>query len=63
MKVEVDVLGSPSTAVRQMSVVNFSLRAQELCESRGGRRNNPYGLRGRKATLNMNFIPQRSGAV
>ena len=34
-----------------------SLRAQELCESRGGRRglpvpNSPYGLCGRKATPN-----------
>ena len=33
------------------------LRAQELCESRGGRPglpvpDNPYGLSGRKATLN-----------
>ena len=35
---------------------SFSIRAQELCESRGGRRglpvpNSPYGLCGRKATL------------
>ena len=35
------------------------IRAQELCESRGGRPglpgpNRPYGLCGRKATLNLN---------
>ena len=35
--------------------------AQELCESRGGRpglpvSNNPYGLCGRKATLNSNSL-------
>ena len=34
--------------------------AQELCESRGGRpgllvRDSPYGLCGRKATLNLNI--------
>ena len=34
---------------------SFNIRAQELCESRGGRLglpvpNNPYGLCGRKAT-------------
>ena len=38
----------------------FSHRAQELCESRGGRPglavpNSPYGLCGRKATLNLNL--------
>ena len=37
-----------------------NIRAQELCESRGGRPglpvpNKPYGLCGRKATLNLNF--------
>ena len=36
-------------------------RAQELCESRGGRpglpvSNSPYGLCGREATLNLNWI-------
>ena len=36
-----------------------SFRAQELCESRGGRPglpvpDSPYGLCGRKATLNLN---------
>ena len=35
------------------------IRGQELCESRGGRPglsvpNGPYGLCGRKATLNLN---------
>ena len=42
----------------------LSLRAQELCESRGGRPglpvpNNPYGLCGRKATLNEGSRPER----
>ena len=37
-------------------------RARELCESRGGRPglpvpNSPYGLCGRKATLNLNSTP------
>ena len=63
VKVEVAVLGSPSIAVRQTSVVNFSLRVQELCESRGGRPNSLYSLRGGKAVLNMNLFPQSSGAV
>ena len=35
-------------------------RAQELCESRGGHPNSPYGFCGRKATLNR---LQSSGAV
>ena len=39
------------------------LRALELCESRGGRPglsvpNSPYGLCGRKATLNLNQTAQ-----
>ena len=38
----------------------LGFRAQELCESRGGRPglpvpNSPYGLCGRKATLNSNI--------
>ena len=43
-------------------------RAQALCESRGGRPglpvpDSPYGLCGRKATLNLNSLsPQSSGA-
>ena len=40
VKVEVDVLGSPSLMVRTVSVdvkQHNTLRAQELCESRGGR--------------------------
>ena len=58
-KVEVDVLGSPSLIVLTVSVhvkQHLNNRAQELCESRGGRPglpvpNSPYGLCGRKATL------------
>ena len=58
MKVEVDVLGSPSLIVLMVSV-DVKLRAQGLCESRGGRNglpvpNSPYGLCGRNATLNLN---------
>ena len=36
---------------------NFAHRAQELCESRGGRPgpNSPFGPCGRKATLNLNL--------
>ena len=54
VKVEVDVLGSPSLnspygrCGRQTTLKN---RAQELCESRGGRPRSPYGLCGFKATL------------
>ena len=57
VKVEVDVLGSPSLTVRTVSVdVNYvplKNRAQELCESRGGRPglpvpNSPHGLCGRE---------------
>ena len=41
--------------------VYSSVRAQELCENRGGRPglpvpNSPYGLRGRKATLNLDMF-------
>ena len=62
MKVEVDVLGSLSLTVLVVSVdvkaiLEEHSRAKELCESRGGRPglpvpNSPYGLCGRKATLN-----------
>ena len=64
MKIEVAVLGSPSLIVLMVSVDvkqhgrrNSAHRAQELCENRGGRPglpvpNSPYGLCGRKATLN-----------
>ena len=43
-------------------------KAQELCESRGGRPglpvpNSPYGLSGRKATLNDEQLQHSSGAV
>ena len=46
----------------------FNFRAQQLCESRGGRPglpvpNSPYDLCGRKATLNLNSYKQNSGAV
>ena len=65
LQVEVDVLGSPSLIVRTDSAYiqqhlkkkkKKNHRAQELCESRGGRQellvpNSPYGPRGRKATL------------
>ncbi len=52
VKVEVDVLGSPSLLIRTVSVDNIErtcIRAQELCECRGGRPgvpdpNSPYGL-------------------
>ena len=66
MKVEVAVLGSPSLIVLMVSVdvkqhktrTALEFRVQELCESRGGRPglpvpNSPYGLCGRKATLNL----------
>ena len=66
MKVEVTVLGSPSLIVRIVSVdVEQHLnkhRAQEMCESGGGRPglpvpNSPYSLCGRKATLSLNTVP------
>ena len=58
VKVEVDVLGSPSLIVLMVSLdVNQHniCQAQVLCESRGGRPglpvpNSPYGLFGRKST-------------
>ena len=44
------------------------IKAQDLCESRGGRSglpvpNSPYDLCGRKATLNLNIPKQSSGSV
>ena len=61
MKVEVDVLGSPSLIVRTVSVdekqhYTSQNKTQELCESRGGRPGlhipkSPYGLCGRSATF------------
>ena len=70
MKVEVAVQGSPSLIVRMVSVDvkqhwTGIHRDQELCESLGGRpglpvSGSPYGLCGRKATLNSNS--QNSGA-
>ena len=63
MKVEVAVLGhtvhnSPyGLCGRKVTLNLLSVRAQELCESRGARPglpvpNSPYGLCGHKATLN-----------
>ena len=68
MKVEVAILGSLSLMVLMASVdvkqhwtelKDRCNRAQELCESRAGHPgvpvpNSPYGLCGRKATLNWN---------
>ena len=70
VKVEVAVLGFPSLTVLMVSVdlkATFKaddeavIRAQELCESGGGRPglpvpNSPYGLCGRKAALNLNCV-------
>ena len=63
MKVEVAVLGSPSLIVlivcgSKATFEEVHYKAPELCGSRGGRPglpvpNNPYGLCGRKATLNQ----------
>ena len=65
MKVEAAVLGSPSLTVLMVSAcgrkatLNLNRKAQELCESRGGRPGLPpvpdssYGLCGRKASLNL----------
>ena len=57
MKVEVDVPSSPYGFSGRKTALNY-LRAQELCESRGGRPrlpvpNSPYGLCRREATLNF----------
>ena len=63
---EVDVLGSPSLIGLMVSVdVEQHLnkhRAQEMCESGGGRPglpvpNSPYGLCGREATEQSMFCP------
>ena len=66
MKVEVAVLGSPSLMVpyglcgrkemKHEEEEEIAFRAQELCESRGGRPRllvpySPYGFCGRKATV------------
>ena len=53
------VLLPPVTTVRSDTTIGADeVRAQELCESRGGRPglpvpNSSYGLYGRKATLNL----------
>ena len=64
MKVEVAVLGSPSLTVLcclcgREATINVFPRARQLCEGRGDRPglpvpNSPYGLCGRKATLDDN---------
>ena len=58
MKVEVAVLGYPSLIdlVVSLDVKELERSEQELCQGRGGRAglpvpNSPYGLCGRKATL------------
>ena len=48
---------TPNISFKWLCTVKLHVRAQELCESRGGRpglpvHNSPYGLCGRKATLN-----------
>ena len=64
MKVEADVLGSPSLIVRAVSVdIKLHMkkknpRVQEMCESRGGRPGLPvpnslYALCGRKAIFEI----------
>ena len=52
-----------SVDVKQLWTWPQTLRTQELCESRGGHPglpvpNSPYGLCGRKATLNLNSDTQ-----
>ena len=51
-----ETTGDTTCCFKALSIVTSSVRAQELCESRGGRRglpvpNNSYGLCGRKATF------------
>ena len=60
MKVEEAVPNTPyGLCGLKVTLNSDSHRAQELCESRGGRPglpvpNSPYGLCGRKVTLNSN---------
>ena len=63
VKMEVVVLGFLSLTVLVVSVdaKKHCTRAQELCESRGGRPglpvpNSPYGLCGHKATVNLKLF-------
>ena len=75
MKVEVAILGSPSLISLMVSVdvkqhleEIAELRAQELCESRGGCPGLPvpnslYGLCGCKATLNLNIASELRSCV
>ena len=68
MKVEVAVLGSPSLTVLTVSVdvkQHLKKKAQELCESGGGRPglhvpNSPYGLCRQKATLEEELHEDRA---
>ena len=59
----------PAFDIKLQWTHSYTFRAQKLCERRGGRPgfpvpNSPYGLCGRKATLNSNCILcQSSGAV
>ena len=57
MKVEVDVLGSPSLIVRMVSVDVKQhlkkLRAKELCKSRGGHPGLPPSLLIRTASVDL----------
>ena len=69
MKVEVDALrpNSPYGICGRKAAFeeeDTNIKAQELCESRGGRPglpvpNSPYGLCGRKATLNERVMSNR----
>ena len=63
VEVEVAVLGSPSLISPVVSVDGYCGRAQELCESRGGRpgfsvSNKPCGFCGRKSTLNRYYTAE-----
>ena len=54
--------GGVGGTLKSVSDFWLSSRAQELCESGGGRPgllapNSPYGLCGRKATLNLAYSP------
>ena len=56
-------LGIPEPCLNAGLWAGVLVRAQELCESRGGRpgpHKSPYGLCGHKATLNNEFFPIRA---
>ena len=50
--ISVCVTGMSSVTISIKSLAGSFLIVQELCESRGGRPNEPSGFRGRKAILN-----------